>query len=427
MTSGYSRPQKFVREVTGVSSLEEAERLRQQPFWLVVHESAAIRAPSLVRALIAIAVRAHSGEIHIRVCGDSEFLNNVESVMLHEARNYDCISRTSIAGYSHSETLGRGITIGVQLPEMIAVDASGMYAAVNQVLGPNAPAPHSAAACFAAATGFAKHFAGSVLRNSVSASESWGFSLDSMAIAKPATTTAEYQIRRETPLGKIHLLGAGAIGSSFCFSVNLSDDKAEIYILDRETYDVPNHETTFFLSESEAARCPEKAEHLARKSSREGVSVTNLPRRELCLGDEFLQRPCDTFVCAVDNPGTRRILDSAQCGVLLNAGLGGTKYDAGHVLVTWHNAGVNRLAELYPDSNSSSSGNFTSLPKEITDECSTLEYESVPLAAPFVALSSGALLHGLCCLAAEGRLPDANYLKFDLLGLQSQILRHLCY
>jgi len=424
VTAGYSRPQKFVREITGVASLEEAECLRQQPFWIVVHQSALARAQSLVRALVAISVRSCSGEINVRILGAGEFRDGIESVVQHEARGYGCIERLSIANYSENEKMGPGITIGMRLPNMVAVDASGMYAAVNQVLAPDAPPPHGAAACFAAATAFAKYFAGTILGKQASVNESWGFSLDTMSVSTPAVLALHKPVKERT-LGKVHLLGAGAIGSAFCFSVHLSDDAADIDILDREKYDEPNQETTFFLSKSEAVRCPQKAVHLAKISSREGLPVVGRPMRELQAGDPFLEDSCDVFVCAVDNPETRRILDSAHCNVLLNGGLGGTKLDAGHVLVTWHNASVRGLAELYPDNNTLGSGDSPALPREIKDECSRLEYECVSLAAPFVALSSGALLHAFCRLSAEGRLPDKNYIKLDLLGFQSYMVRQL--
>lgn len=424
MTSGYSRPLKYVREVTGVASLEEAEILRQQPFWVVVHQSASARAQNLVRALVAIAVRSCSGEINVRILGTGEFRDGIESIAETEALGYGCIERLSIADYSENEKIGAGITIGMQLPNMIAVDASGMYAAVNHVLVPSAPPPHSAAACFAAATAFAKYFASTVLDKHVSKNESWGFSLDTMSVSAPTELVLHKPVKEST-LGKVHLLGAGAIGSAFCFSVHLSNDAAEIDILDREKYDEPNQETTFFLTKAEAVRCPPKAAQLAKNSSREGLPVVGRPKRELQAGDSFLEEQCDAFVCAVDNAETRRILDSAKCNVLLNGGLGGSKSDAGHVLVSWHNAGVRGLAELYPDDISPDNGNSSSLPSEIKDDCSRLEYESVSLAAPFVALSSGALLHAFCKLSAEGRLPDANYFKLDLLRLQSKMSRKL--
>lgn len=419
MDSAYSRPQKYVREVTGVPSLEEAERLRQQPFWLVVHEEASARAANLVRALMAIAVRSCTGKIHVRVVGSDEFQRKISAIAEAEAESYGCMSRIFISAYDGHEKLGNGITIGINLPEMIAVDASGMYAAINNILPVDAPAPHGAAACFAASTAFTKFFAGFVLGKNERITESWGFSLETFSVADPETlplpgTDASHE------LGQIHLLGAGAIGSAFCYSIHLSNDFADISIVDRERYDEPNQETTFFLNQAEAACCPQKAEYLAKSATREGLVVNGLPMMEINAGDAYLNRSCNSFVCAVDNSETRRLLDDIHGDVLLNGGLGGTSSDAGHVLVTWHNSYVQPLSKLYPPSNSSTIDSSKTIPKEITDECSMLAYESVSLAAPFVALSSGALLHALCCLSARSRLPDANYFKFDLLNLQGR-------
>ncbi len=423
MTSGYSRPQKFVRELTGVDSLAEAESLRQQPFWLIIHEDATARLHSLVRALVAVASRSCSGKIVVRTVGEDHLLRLVTSVVQSEAGPYGCLDRVSIAKYSGAERTGPGITIGMCSQGMVTADASGTYAAVNYVFPSGSVAPHGAAACFAAAIAFAKYFSATVLRRPAAVTESWSFSIDSLSEITPPPADLHTPIER-TILGKLHLLGAGAIGSSFCFSTHLSDDGAEIEIIDREKYDDPNQETTFFLSRAEAVHCPEKAVTLARLSSRPGLRVVGHPAREIQEGDPFLKSSCGAFVCAVDNPETRCLLDAAHCGILLNGGLGGTSLDAGHVLVTWHNGSVDSLASLYSYTSTPSANNALP-PREITDDCSRLEYESVSLAAPFVALASGALLHALCRLNAVDRLPRVNYLKLDLLGQQRYMARSL--
>jgi hypothetical protein len=252
MTTGYSRPQKFIREVTGAGSLAEAERLRAQPFWLVVHANAAARMPKLVRALIAVAVRSCSGEINVRVAGSPELRQRVAVSAKNETEAYECPDRLSVAEFRESEWDGTGITIGMSRIGMVGVDAAGAYAAINYSLPPNSAAPCSAAACLAAALGFAKYFAAAVLKRPFAVGESWAYSLDSLSACVPSSRQLEATVRT-ADLGAIHLLGAGAIGSALCFSLHLSDDSAMLDIVDRERYDEPNEETTFFVSRRSAA------------------------------------------------------------------------------------------------------------------------------------------------------------------------------
>jgi hypothetical protein len=425
MAAGYSRPQKFVREITGVQSLAEAESLRRQPFWLVVHENAGTRASKLVRALTAVAVRSCSGEINVRAMGGAEFQHFVALAAQEEAARYDCLPRLSSGEFRNDEWSGTGMTIGISKAGMVTVDATGTYGAVNTVFPPKSADPHGSAACFAAAMGFAKYFASAVLRKAAPFAESWVFSLESLAMSPAPSSLEPVPI---TNMGRVHLVGAGAIGSAFCFSLHLSDDVSELEIVDRERYDEPNQETTFFLSRRDAVRCPHKAQELARLAIRRGLQIVGHPPMDLQRGDSYLQRRCDALVCAVDNPETRRILDSANCGVLFNAGLGGTRLDAGHVLVSWHNADVPPLSQLYADASEPiAAREQDSFPVEINDDCSRLEYERMSLAAPFIALASGALLHALCRLNVEHRLPDANYIKLDLLGWQRFMTRRLLH
>lgn len=427
MGNGYSRPQKFIREVTGVSSLKEAEALRARPFWLIVHESAAARMPKLIRALIAVAVRSCSGEINIRVAGSQAFRKRVAHLAKEEAEGFGCASRLSSREFAENEWAGSGIALGMSLAGMVGVDAGGLYAAINHLLPPRSAAPHSAAACLAAALGFAKYFAADVLSKRAAIAESWAFSLDSLSASLPSLEQIEPAVP-STDLGEIHLLGAGAIGSAFCFSVHLSDDSGNLEIVDRGSYDEPNEETTFFIGSRDVVRNPPKAQELARLAKREGLQILGHPTMELRADDQYLRHSCDTFVCAVDNPETRRVLDSANCQLLINAGLGGTSLDAGHVLATSHNSDARPLSEFYSERGGSENlREVNSPPAEITDECSRLAYKSVALAAPFMALAAGALLHAFCRLNGAQRRPDANYIKLDLLGRQSQLIRRLIY
>lgn len=421
--SGYSRPQKFIREVTGVASLEEAEKLRSQPFWLIVHEDAAPRIHVMVRALVAIAIRSTSGTIHIRTDGSDPFSARVGNLAEMEAGKYGCLDRLSVGPRRADEQIGPGIGIGIAIPGLITVDAAGMYATVNRVFPKSAATPHASAACFSAAIGFAKYFNSAILGRSKSAQESWVFSLADFRQDEPTDLDLQKPVPA-TDLRKAHLLGAGAIGSAFCYSISLSSDGADLEIVDKERYDEPNQETTFFINKGVAARNQPKAIVLADFARREGLLITPHGMKALAEDDEYLAHECDVFICAVDNPETRRILDRVNSRVLLNAGLGGTRLDAGHVLVSVHGHDTEALSRLYPATSDGIVAAEGPAPREIKDDCSRVAYNSVSLAAPFMALASGALLHALCHGLAHNA-PPISYLKLDLLAWQQSIIRKL--
>jgi hypothetical protein len=253
------------------------------------------------------------------------------------------------------------------------------------------------------------------------AQEAWVFSLLDFNQADPADSDLQHSVPAND-LRRVHLLGAGAIGSAFCYSVSLSSDDSDLEIIDKERYDEPNQETTFFLSKQVAARNQPKATVLADFAQREGLRITPHGMRTLVRGDEYLTHECDVFVCAVDNSETRRILDATNSRVLLNAGLGGTRLDAGHVLVSVHEQGADVLSTLYPVTSDGIVAPDGSAPREITDDCSRVAYSNISLAAPFMALASGALLHGLCHLLVRDP-PSIRYLKLDLLAWQQSMVR----
>jgi hypothetical protein len=216
----------------------------------------------------------------------------------------------------------------------------------------------------------------------------------------------------------IRLLGAGAIGSGFTYTLWLSGWNAIVEIIDYDHYDEPNHETTMRIGLTEVRRNRKKAVALAENVKRNGLK-TKFQVKRILKGNAILQEPSDAFVCAVDNPETRRILDGANTELLINAGVGGRAEDAGHVVWTRHLPGDPLLSKRYVTADPDNSRSV--VPEEFRkDECSRLIYHDASLAAPFIGLAAGTLLAAACGLHATEQLPKVNYFKIDLLKLQSR-------
>lgn len=424
MSSGYSRIQKYVRETAGTKSLSEAGELQNQPLWLLVNSDVGPRAAILAQAISAMAVRACTGSIEVRVAGDELAIARIRQAVELEASGYGCLSRVNFQRQNPEELVGFGLCVGMVRHGFISVDASGMYAAINCIFPTGWPMPHASSACFAAAAAYAKYFGAHVIGRGEARDEAWVLSLETMETVTPSELSAPATCD-PVNLGEVHLLGGGAIGSAFSYVARLSQDVVDLDIVDKDRYEEPNQETTFFLSHAEALRRQPKAQALAGSTARFGLRTTFQPQMEIASGSPYLVRPSNAFICAVDNPETRRALDATKSDVLLNAGLGGSRLDAGHVLATWHNATTAPLSTVYPETADVGDVAGADAPSEITDDCSRLEYASASLAAPFIALAAGAVLFALARQSRLGRLPDANYIKFDLLGWQQSHNRRM--
>lgn len=424
MSSGYSRTQKYIREVVGTASLSEARDLLNLPLWLLVGPDAGARAAVIAQVISAIAVRTCTGPIEIRVAGDELAVARIRQVVELEAGAYDCLSRVNLQRLDPAEMLESGLCVGMTYPGFVSADASGMYASVNRTFPPDWPVPHAAAACFAASAAYAKHFAANVIGRKAARDETWILSLESLTPVADGSLLAPPYCEPVT-IGEVHLLGGGAIGSAFSYVAYLSSDAVDLDIVDKDRYEEPNQETTFFLSHSAALRRQPKAQALAGSAARVGLRATFQPQMEVTTESPYLAQPSKVFVCAVDNPETRRILDGTKTDILLNAGLGGTKLDAGHVLVTWHTSETAPLSDVYSETTDKLVTAENDAPSEITDDCSRLEYASASLAVPFIALAAGALLFALSRQSRLGKIPDANYIKLDLLGWQESMSRRM--
>ncbi|MFN3330598.1 MAG: hypothetical protein ACK419_06715 [Pyrinomonadaceae bacterium] len=129
----------------------------------------------------------------------------------------------------------------------------------------------------------------------------------------------------------------------------------------------------------------------------------------------------DAFICAVDNGETRRVLDDVNAKVLVNAGLGSHRYDAGFLLWSQHGKVGKRLSELYAVEPPSSDEEVESVPEEFEEKCSRLNYREVSLSMPFVALAASSLLIA-SLFHSDRRGLKPSLVQIDLFGRQQKIL-----
>jgi hypothetical protein len=399
-----SRLDKFVRERAKTTSLAEAHSARERAIELTIAGGASSH---LVRAAVALAVRCFTGAVHL-VVDDAD--SDAASVAIEEARTYGAEARVRM-GSGGEPVVRLGLCKAI---DGVFVDAAGPVAYVNMLATSNGTAWPPAAA-FAVACGFGKLFARMLGVDRSICEEPWDFSLLTLTTAAPCDQRA---VPTELDVGKVVLIGAGAIGSAFAFVLKMCDWRCELHIVDPQAYDEPNHETTLLIAKRDALACLPKAKTLAGLVA--GGRITADPIEErVGPGHAVLESRCNLLVCAVDNPDTRRILDNTACDVLLNGAVGGSGLDAGLVLWTRHADGGPTLASLYPEVAETTSN--TPPPTEVAgDECSRVAYEGVALAAPFMALASASLLVAGCAHHAFGALPAPRYLQFDLLELQSK-------
>jgi hypothetical protein len=405
----FSRIDKLLREATGAVSLAEAHALRERDVEILIGAGAL---PALVRPATALALRCFSGAVLLRPeLGASEAA--VASAQL-EAASYGVPERVRVGGGS-----GLAIRVGLSVApgEAITADASGWEAGVNVSL-PVRRAATTPAAAFAAAAAFGKVFARLLGAPAEISAEAWAWSLRTFG-PTPNNGAAPSTL----DLGRVTLLGAGAIGSSFAYILHLSDWTARLGIIDSDRYDDPNHETTLLISQADAFGQRAKAATLAERAARPGLETTHL-RARVGAGHAALAEAPDAFVCAVDNEDTRLELDGCEARTLFNAGVGGTAADAGHVLWTRHDGADGELAALYGRRAPAVVAANSKVPAEVAqDACSRVLYEGVAMAAPFIGLAAGALLVAGVAQQALAEGTDTNYVKLDLMALQARYLR----
>lgn len=413
-----SRVSKLVNDVTEARSLRESDTARAVPFSLVLSDAHPAKIATMAHVAVMLALRCFTGPV--RVYGDARRATELSTggtlgeYLGRIADAYGAPHRLEWAagapGSGPILHLGRGPSSG------FVADAVGWTAGVNTVLGPQVDA-EVPACVFAVSCVFAQLFGGTLLGRP--RQHAWTVSLRNIT---GHTEIAGAYTREAIDCGDITLLGAGAIGSAFAYLLWLSEWSARVVVVDRDSYDEPNLETSCLIGRDHVRRCLPKAPALAECMRRPGLEATGRVE-EVSAGSPVLGLKQRFFVCGVDNPETRRELDAHGSSWLLNAGVGGSSRDAGHVLYSRHGAGDPLLSTHYP-ARGGDVGGLTEVPEgghvpqEMAEECSRIPYQGVSAAAPFVATTAAALI-ATACAGGVDSMP--RYVKLDVLGLQDRM------
>lgn len=408
---GINRVEKLIRELAGLSSLGAAAEMRNQPVVVVIGGRPIERYSDMSEAAICLLLRCFSGEVWLDKGSDGETgpeFSRIVDRARSESLGVSGDDRVRV-GKGPLESLRFGI--GIALAGEVFIDAAGWTAAVNR-LAEGYDAPIAAASCLAAALGVAKAFTARALGRSRAADEAWAFSLWSMS---PVETADMGPGRCPESLGKVALLGAGSIGSAIGHVLKKSNVGAEVLILDDDAFDEDNVDTTLLLQRSLAIAGAEKALALSGAMKTEKLRLTHLKER-VNGASTVLRERRDFFFCGVDNAETRRELDHVNAAWTINAAVGGTKEDAGHLLVSRHSPEEPRLSSLYPESERKEAP-VSSQPVD----CSTLAYHGATMAAPFVALAAASIAIGQALRIAAGRRDKPRIIKVDVRGFQQMM------
>lgn len=418
--SGISRVDKYIVEMMGLQSMKEAEPLRSVPINIVLGADRTGKTGIMGLAAMGLAIRCFKGPIRIHLPGgDVASLpcqkSSIEDFIKEEAARADAANR--IEFLSGNPDNYPTISVGCEIKGAYVADCAGWRAFIGGAApGDLAALPVAApAAVFAIACVFSKLFAAHVLGNQKYGREHWQFSLLSFNYED----ANDYQVEtQKIDLGEISLLGAGAIGSGFAFTLWMSEFEADLLILDRDRYEEPNFETSMLISKTDELKMALKAECLASHLAiRKGIIIEPV-RENVNKESPSLHKKRDVLVCGVDNSETRRELDGANVEVILNGGIGGGKKDAGHILFSRHAREDLFLSQLYPEIVNETTADSQVAPAEFKENCSRIPYLDATMAAPFLGLATGALLVAGCAQRAMAVKSDGNYLKMDMLKLQ---------
>jgi hypothetical protein len=397
-----SRIGKLLRETTGVGRFTDAQSLRARDVALLVSDETD---RALARSAVALTLRCFSGTTIVRGKEGRPIPRTIADDISQEAAEYGAGDRLCL------ERAGGDLVLGLACSAKDGfVDARGWSVSVNE-LGPKNLSAAPPAAAFAAAAGVAKLFGALMRRDARILSESWTAPMLDFPIRSDESSRGPINV------GRLIIVGAGAIGSGLAHVLRNSGWHGEVLVVDNQRYDEPNHETTLLISQAHAMRQAPKASTLAALFRSAGMSVES-SEEKVVAGHRLLSRPADAIVCAVDNAILRRCLDNVAAGVVFNAAVGGTPADAGHVLWTRH-----ALNEVPLSTHYRSVAETPAVPESgpediVTDQCSRLAYEDVSLAAPFMGLAAGALLAAGLAQRSLGIPAPTNYLKIDMLALQ---------
>lgn len=407
-----SRIDKIINERTRSPSLAQSRDARGLRVNLVLSEIEPNKLAVMSHVATTLALRVFTGPVYLYGNPDGPGVHGgtLGSQLAQMATSFGAPER--IRWNPGSRLDGPTLFIGGTVGDFIA-DAAGWVSGVNSPLPRDLPA--EAPACvFAVSCAFAQLFNKSLF--GVDSPHPWTFSVRDLRVAPPAPPA--YAL---TPIdfGRAAVLGAGAIGSAFAYTLWLSTWTGSLEIYDRDAYDEPNLETTCLIDQEHVVRCLPKAPALATAAKRRGLHTTGY-QVDITASSPELAAQRTTFVCAVDNPETRRLLDSVAADILLNGAVGGSARDSGQVLFSRHGPTDPPLSVRYRERPAGDQVGIDAahVPQEVEDACSRVAYEGVAAAAPFIATTTAAMLAAACVDIPE---EAPNYLKLDLFGLQDRV------
>jgi hypothetical protein len=404
-----SRITKAVAEMRCDQKFGEAEAIRKIDIDLFLPTELCETTRQMVQTATALVLRCFKGQIRIHSSApDSLMRLTLES----EAQKVGVPERLD---FSPGETGPWRLALGCQAEGAICADASGWTARINGVFTQRTPAAPPATA-FAVACAVAKLFNRAIFRVDEDSLEAWDFCL----LRFISTEHVPVSVEQKVNLGRIGLLGAGAIGSAVGYVLSFSKWSGELHVIDFDYFEDPNLETCISADIKSVNRPLRKAVALAKSVNGHGI-IASERNCEVKAGEPMLKERWDSFICAVDNPETRRILDQVNTQILINAGLGATKQDAGWVLWTRHGNGDPTLSSFYEEVPVGNEGHPSEVPEEFREECSRRNYNGVSLALPFISLAAGSLLAATLYQHATSATTKYTWMQIDLLAKQRKM------
>lgn len=405
-----SRITKAIAVARPAQNYKDAENIRDKSIDLYLSPQPTETDYQMAQVATALVLRCFKGKIRVH----SSYSNTLLRALLEaEGQKMGAVERLD---FSPGESGPWRLAIGHQIPDAISADASGWTARINGVFSEKSPAAPPAIT-FAIACAVAKLFNHAIFDAHQNAQESWDFCL----LRFLSGGHVPIRLDRQINIGRIGLLGAGATGSALGCVLSISDWSGKLEVIDDDIYQEPNLETCVFADIRDVNRPLHKA--LALAESLKGKKIEAIERRcRVETGAKLLTEQWDAFVCAVDNPETRRILDDTNARILLNAGVGSSKHDLGWVLWTQHGDGGHaKLSSLYQADSEVETAGEDDVPEEFREKCSRISYQGVSLALPFVGLAAGSLLAASLFQHASGKRTPLSFIQLDLFGKQHRM------
>jgi hypothetical protein len=403
-----SRISKAIAEVRRDQKFQDAEDVRNKDIDLLLPAELSDAVRRMAQTATALILRCFKGKLRIHSPNSDAAL---VSLLETEARK---VGKPTRLDFRSNDVGPWRLALGCGADHTISADASGWTARINGVFNDRKTASPPAIT-FAVACAIAKLFNQAIFGIDKHAFEAWDFCLLRFSSGENIAIEAE-----QIDLGRIGLLGAGGIGSAVGYVLSISDWSGELDIIDFDTFQGPNLETCISADVRDVYRPLRKA--LALTGTFQGHKIVATERRcEVKAGELILNERWDAFICGVDNPETRLVLDGVNSGILLNAGLGATKQDVGWVLWTQHEKGGRALSSMYEKNLEEKLTDFGDVPEEFRDECGRKSYQGVSLALPFIGLAAGSLLAASLYQNAAGKRTHFMFMQMDLFAKQQRM------